>query len=279
MGKYSGFLKEVMSCLNGLGWVPTQASKEGRPNQFEINFTYDDAIVTADRHMFVKFMIKSLAQKDGLRATFMPYRTPIHLGNAMHLNFSLWNNDGKNLLPDPESESRLSKIGQQALAGVLHNANDMCAIVCPTVNSYKRLHHWPNFVHLVSYAIENRMAMMRIPEDGSRLEYRLPDGAANPYLLPAVVLAGVLDGIKEKRELDTTQELTATPPLGSPTLPGYQVLPRTLPDAVGCFASSDVMKNSLGPEMVGGYSFIKGMENEQFLKEITPFEMASLDDY
>lgn len=279
--KYSVFIKQILSCLQDLGWKPIQASKEGRPNQFEINFTYDDALITADRHMFVKFMIKSLAQKDGFRASFMPYRTPVHLGNAMHLNFSLWDKAGKNLLPDPESSCRLSGLGQQALAGVLHNATDMCAVLCPTVNSYKKLHHWPNFGNMLSYAVENRMAMVRIPEDGTRLECRSPDGATNPYLLPAAVLAGILDGIQEKRELDSAWELTTTPPmgLGSPLLPGYQVLPRTLRDAVDAFASSKTMKSYLGAPLVGGYAFIKGMEYEEFLKTITAFEMASVDDY
>ena len=166
-----------------------------------MNWNFDDALVTADRHSFFKFMTKSVAEKHGLRATFMPKPFPNLTGNGCHVHMSVWDKTGTtNMFLDKTDEMGLSAQGYNFLGGIMKHAEGMAAITNPTVNSYKRINAprtlsgatWsPN---TVTWTGNNRTHMVRVPGKG-RFELRLPDGAANPYLLQAVILAAGLDGI------------------------------------------------------------------------------------
>ena len=194
----------ICDAMLELGWGPYQNDHEDANGQFEMNWRYDDALVTADRHAFFKFMVKTIAEQHGLRATFMPKPFANLTGNGCHVHASLWDEAGrKNLFDDGNGELGLSPLAYNFLGGVLHSAEALCAIFNPTVNSYKRLNAqttlsgatWaPN---AISYAGNNRTHMVRIPDPG-RLEFRLMDGAANPYLMQAGLLAAGLDGIAAK---------------------------------------------------------------------------------
>src|ERR1700719_3015491 len=199
-------IRAIGDAMLGLGWAPYQSDHEDANGQFEMNWTYDYALVTADRNVFFKFMVKELAQQHGLRATFMP-KPFMHLtGNGCHAHISLWDRAGAtNLFQDHQGELGLSTLAYHFLGGILAHAEPLTALFTPTVNSFKRINAsvtlsgatWsPN---TVTYGGNNRTHMIRIPEPG-RFELRLMDGAANPYLLQAGVLAAGLDGVAHKRD-------------------------------------------------------------------------------
>ena len=188
-------ISEICDSMLELGWGPYQNDHEDANGQFEMNWQYDDALKTADKHAFFKYMTKSIAEKHGLRATFMPKPFPTLTGNGCHMHISLWSKDGKNLFEDSKDPMGLSKLGYQFIAGLMNSAEALTAITNPTVNSYKRINAprttsgatWsPN---TVTYTGNNRTHMIRIPDAG-RFEFRLADGAANPYAMQAAVLIG-----------------------------------------------------------------------------------------
>jgi glutamine synthetase len=192
-------IAEISDAMLALGWGCYQNDHEDANGQFEMNWNYDHALLTADRHVFFKYMVKSIAEMHGLRATFMPKPFINLTGSGCHAHVSLWNK-GKNAFADAKDELGMSKLAYQFIGGLIHNADALCAITNPTVNSYKRINAprtisgatWaPN---TVTYTGNNRTHMIRIPDAG-RLEFRLADGAANPYLLQAVIMAAGIDGI------------------------------------------------------------------------------------
>ena len=179
-------ITEISDAMLSLGWKPYQSDHEDANGQFEMNWGYEDALVTADRHSFFKYMTKSIAEKHGLRATFMPKPFLDLTGSGCHAHVSVWKGD-RNLFDDENGELGLSKLAYQFIGGIIHSADALCALFNPTVNSYKRINAprttsgatWaPN---TVTFTGNNRTHMVRIPEAG-RFELRLADGAANPYL-------------------------------------------------------------------------------------------------
>ncbi len=196
-------ITEISEAMEELGWNPYQSDHEDANGQFEMNWEFDEALKTADRHSFFKYMVKSLAEKHGMRATFMP-KPFLHLtGSGCHSHVSLWRGDD-NVFEDVDGELGVSEIGYRFLGGLMEHADAICALTNPTVNSYKRLSAprttsgatWaPNSI---TYTGNNRTHMIRIPDSG-RFEFRLADGAANPYLLQASVLVAGLDGMKTNR--------------------------------------------------------------------------------
>ena len=199
-------ISEICDSMIELGWGPYQNDHEDANGQFEMNWDYDDALVTADRHVFFKYMVKAIAEKHGLRATFMPKPFSNLTGNGCHAHVSVWDKTGQNnVFEDTGDEMGLSKTAYHFLGGILHNAQALTAVFNPTVNSYKRIDAqvttsgatWsPN---AVTYGGNNRTHMVRIPDKG-RFELRLMDGAANPYLLQAGILAAGLDGVESERD-------------------------------------------------------------------------------
>jgi len=270
-------ITEICDAMIELGWNPYQNDHEDANGQFEMNWDYADALVTADRHTFFKYMTKSIAEKHGWRATFMPKPFTELTGNGCHCHISLWNRAGrKNLFHDRRGELGISKLGYDFLGGLLHNAEAMCAIFNPTVNSYKRLDAvtthsgatWsPN---AVSYTGNNRTHMVRIPDEG-RFELRLMDGATNPYLLQAGVLASGLDGIENKR--DPGERLDINMYTEGARLKDIKRLPLNLLDALRLFDKSEVARAGLGDELVNGYVKLKLAEWRRYSTTLSKWEL------
>ncbi len=272
----------ISDAMLALGWGPYQSDHEDACGQFEMNWTYDHALVTADRHSFFKFMVKSLAERHGLRATFMPKPFARMSGNGCHIHVSLWDAAGtRNLFVDPAGPLGLAPMAYHAIGGLMQHADAFCALTNPTVNSYKRINGqmtssgatWsPNSI---SYTGNNRTHMIRIPE-GDRFEFRLPDGAANPYLLQATVIAAVLDGINQKRDPGPRYDNNMyTHPLPPGTV---RSLPSNLLDALRALRGSTALRGALGDAVIDAYLLLKEQEWRAYSGEISPWELAnSLD--
>ena len=274
-------IAEICDAMGALGWGPYQNDHEDANGQFEMNWDYADALVTADRHAFFKFMVRSIAEKHGLRATFMPKPFAHLTGNGCHMHLSVWTPDGnQNLFDDPAGELGLSAMAYHFLGGMLAHAPALCAVTNPAVNSYKRLNApvtssgatWsPN---TVTYGGNNRTHMVRIPDPG-RFELRLADGAANPYLLAAGVLAAGLDGVASKA--DPGQRLDIDMYSAGP-LEGVTKLPAYLIDAIRLLDGSAGLRAAMGDEFIDAYVTIKQREWDDYARQITEWERAAALD-
>ena len=275
-------ISRICDAMIELGWGPYQNDHEDGNGQFEMNWDYDDCLLTADRHVFFKFMVKTLAEEHGLRATFMPKPIVDLTGNGCHCHVSIWDKTGKkNLFDDAKDEMGLSKLAYQFLGGMIHSADALCAIFNPTVNSYKRINAsvtlsgatWsPN---TISYTGNNRTHMIRIPDPG-RFELRLMDGAANPYLLQAGVLAAGLDGVANKR--DPGPRLDINMYEEGHRLKRIRRLPLNLLDAVRLMDRSKVVTGALGPEFVRAYTNLKLDEWGRYAKSLSQWELDNTLD-
>jgi glutamine synthetase len=267
-------ITELCDSMLSLGWAPYQNDHEDANGQFEMNWEYDHALLTADRHAFFKFMAKSIAEKHGMRATFMPKPFVNLTGNGCHAHVSLW--DGKkNLFSDPKGELGVSQLGYHFIGGLIHNADALCALTNPTVNSYKRINAprtisgatWaPNSV---TYTGNNRTHMIRIPDAG-RFEFRLADGAVNPYLLQAGLLASGLDGIRQKR--DPGKRLDINMYTDGHKVKGAKRLPLNLLDALRSLEKSSVLRSMLGSEFVDGYTKMRHNDWNAYSRQLTDWE-------
>ena len=248
-------ISEILEAMEGLGWAPYKADNEDANGQFEINWTFADALTTADRHAFFRVMVATLAERHGLRASFRPKPFAQLTGNGCHLHLSLWDGDG-NRFVDASGPLGLSSLAYQFLGGLLDHAPGLCAITNPSLNSYARLGGsttasgatWsPSWI---SYGGNNRTHMVRLPDD-QRLELRLPDGDANPYLLQAAVLAAGLDGIE--RQLDPGPRNDANAYTDPPTGAAARALPATLEAAQAAFATDTALRQALGEQFCQAY--------------------------
>ncbi len=269
-------ISEICDSMLELGWNPYQNDHEDGNGQFEMNWDYADCVTTADRHTFFKYMAKSIAEKHGYRATFMPKPFEHLTGNGCHAHVSVWDKTGKkNLFLNKRDEMGLSKIAYQFLGGVLHSADSMAAMFIPTVNSYKRIDAavtasgatWsPN---AITYSGNNRTHMVRIPDPG-RFEIRLMDGATNPYLLQAAVVAAGLDGIANKR--DPGKRIDLNMYSEQHKLKKVRKLPANLLDAIRLLDASKVARSAFGDEFIDSYVKLKNEEWQRFTRAITPWE-------
>jgi glutamate---methylamine ligase len=276
-------IKEICDAMIMLGWNPYQNDHEDANGQFEMNWQYDAALKTADRHAFFKFMVKSIAEAHGLRATFMPKPFANLTGNGCHAHVSLWSADSeRNLFDDRNGDLGLSPLGYQFVGGIIHSAEALAAFTNPTVNSYKRINAprtlsgatWsPN---AISYGGNNRTHMIRIPDAG-RFELRLADGAANPYLLQASMLAAGLDGIANRRHPGARLDIDMYAARDSAP-PEIRSLPLNLLDALRALEASPVFKASFGDQMVASYVKLKHAEWNEYCRHLTDWErQATLD--
>jgi glutamine synthetase len=273
-------ITEISDAMLSLGWGAYQSDHEDANGQFEMNWNYDEALLTADRHVFFKFMAKSIAEKHGLRATFMPKPFLGLTGSGCHSHVSLWKDD-TNLFEDESGELGVSKLGYQFIAGTIKHADALAAILNPTVNSYKRINA-PRTVsgatwapNTVTYTGNNRTHMVRIPEPG-RFEMRLADGAVNPYLLQAGILAAGLDGIIN--DLDPGPRLDINMYTEGHLVKGAKRLPLNLLDALRIFEASSLIKDSLGEEFVTAYAKLKHGEWNEYSAYLSDWERrATLD--
>jgi len=267
-------ITEICDAMLVLGWRPYQNDHEDANGQFEMNWRYDNALVTADRHGFFKFMAKSIAEKHGLRATFMPKPFPQLTGTGCHAHVSLWK--GKtNLFEDQKGELGISRLGYAFLGGIVHSAEPLCALLNPTVNSYKRINA-PRTVsgatwspNTVTYGGNNRTHMIRIPESG-RFELRLADGAANPYLLQAGILAAGLDGIDNNR--DPGKRLDINMYTEGHKAKGAKQLPLNLLDALRALERSTVLSDALGASFISSYLKLKHEDWHAYSRHLTQWE-------
>jgi len=273
---------EICSTMIQLGWAPYQNDHEDANGQFEINWDYSDAMTTADRHCFFKFMVKSIAEKHGLRATFMPKPFVNLTGNGCHVHISVWDNAGKtNLFHDAKGELGVSETGYHFLGGLIAHAEELAAITNPTVNSYKRINApatlsgatWsPN---TVTFGGNNRTHMVRVPDEG-RFELRLADGAANPYLMMAGILVAGLDGVAKKTSPGKRLDIDMY-------AEGHKVknarkLPLNLLDAIRLFAKSKLLREGLGAETCDAYTKLKMREWNQYCHHLTEWERQTTLD-
>ncbi len=281
-------IKEICDCMITMGWNPYQNDHEDANGQFEMNWDYTDCLTTADRHTFFKFMVKSIAEKHGLRATFMPKPFEQLTGNGCHAHISLWDKK-KNKFLDNNDKLGLSKLAYNFLGGVIKNAGSLSAFFNPTLNSYRRINAPPTksgatwSPSSISYTGNNRTHMIRVPDPG-RFELRLMDGSANPYLLQAGVLAAGINGIRKR--VNPGKPLFCNMYTDHEKYPNLPKLPNTLEDSLEMLNFNTVMKNAFGKNVLNSYIKLKKSEIESFklkekfdkLKPITKWERSNTFD-
>ena len=269
-------IAEVCDYMLELGWEAYQNDHEDAVGQFEMNWKYDDALHTADKHSFFKFMMKSVAEKHGFRATFMPKPFKGLTGSGCHAHISVWSLDGKtNAFSDPSRELSLSDRGRSFLGGIMQHASALAAICNPTVNSYKRINAprtssgatWaPN---TVTWTGNNRTHMVRVPGPG-RFELRLPDGAANPYLLQAVIIAAGLDGVRTNADPGKRYDIDMYQ-MGH-TVEGAPKLPLNLLDALREYDKDTTLKAMMGAEFSTAFLKLKTKEWHSYASHFSAWE-------
>lgn len=267
-------IAEIMDHMLALGWGPYQADHEDANGQFEMNWHYADAMVTADRHSFFKFMARSVAEAHGLRATFMPKPFAGLTGSGCHVHVSVWEGDA-NAFADDGADLGLSDRGRAFLGGIMRHAPGMAALTNPTVNSYKRLNAPPTASgatwapNTVTWTGNNRTHMVRVPGPG-RFEFRLPDGAANPYILQAAVIAAGLDGLRTGADpgprLDIDMYLEADKARDAARLP------LNLLDALRAFEADAGLRAALGEGFSRAFLKLKNQEWASYAAHFTSWE-------
>jgi glutamate---methylamine ligase len=273
-------LTQICDGVAELGWGPAKIEQENAHGQFEINWSYDYALVTADRHAFFKFMARSIGERHGLRVTFIPLFFSHLSPTGCHAHISLWEGE-RNIFEDRGDALGLSRAGYQFLGGVMDAAPQICAVTNPTVNSYRRLNlptgaRQVPLYEAVTYTGRNRTQLIRVPEAG-RFELRLADGAANPYLMPAAVLAAGLDGIA--RRVDPGPPLDLNIYEEGDKLPDSTLkLPLNLIDALRAFEASSLMRDAFGAQFMTAYARLKLAEWNSYARNISDWDHANALD-
>ena len=262
-------IKEICDCMISLGWNPYQNDHEDANGQFEMNWDYSDCLITADRHVFFKFMVKTLAEKHGLRATFMPKPFENLTGNGCHAHVSLWNGKMNKFL-DSGDRMGLSKLAYNFLGGIMKHADSLSAFFNPTINSYRRINAPPTksgaswSPSSISYTGNNRTHMIRIPDPG-RFELRLMDGSSNPYLLQASVLAAGIYGITNKT--DPGEPLNCNMYTDYKNYPNLTKLPDELEESLEKMDDNKELKEMFGESVINSYIKLKRQEIDEFYKD------------
>ncbi len=270
-------VSEIGDYMLEMGWNPYQTDHEDANGQFEMNWDFDEALVTADRHSFFKFMTKSVAEKHGYRATFMPKPIEGKTGNGCHAHISVWDATGKtNIFVDKSKELGLSEKGRHFLGGIMTHASALAAITNPTVNSYKRINAprtisgatWaPNSV---TWTGNNRTHMVRVPGPG-RFELRLPDGAVNPYLLQAVIIAAGLNGVRSKADPGKRWDIDMY--ADGHKVKGAPKLPLNMLDALRAYDKDKALKATMGEAFSTAYLKMKQQEWNSFVSHFSNWEI------
>jgi glutamine synthetase len=272
-------LDEMVDSLRAVGIDVYQIDHEDGNGQFEINFTYAEALQSADNFTFVKMAASEIAHKHGMIATFMPKPFSNRTGSGAHFHVSLGSATQKNAFYDPNDKSGmgLSTLAYQFLAGVLAHARAFSAIAAPTVNSYKRLvvgrslsgATWaPAYI---AYGDNNRTACVRVPH--GRLEVRLPDSGCNPYLTTAALIAAGLDGIDRQLDPGPPKNVNLYE-LSSEQLEaqGIRLLPQNLLEAVDALAADPVVQAGIGPDLAREFMRLKRMEWTEYARHVSDWE-------
>lgn len=278
----SNLRKDMVNALEELGILVETSHHEVAPGQHEIDFEYGDAIRTADNALAFKYCLKAIASQHGVYATFMPKPLAGISGSGMHTHQSLFDRaSGANAFFDPNDDYNLSNLARQFVAGQLAHARGMCAVLAPTVNSYKRLVPGFEAPVYISWARTNRSALVRIPKihsangEAARVELRCPDPACNPYLAFAVMLRCGLDGIErsltppapvEEDVYHFTPEQLRARSLG--TLPG------SLGEALDDLRRDELVRETLGSHVIDRFVEAKSSEWDSFRLQVTPWELS-----
>jgi glutamine synthetase len=280
------FLETLVESLQAVDFDVYQIDHEDANGQFEINYTYGNALESADRFTFVRMAAGEIANSLGMVCSFMPKPMSNRTGNGMHFHLSITDEDSKNLFHDASDKSGLglSKIAYHFIGGLLTHAKALCAIAAPTVNSYKRLvvggsasgATWaPAYI---AYGDNNRSAMVRIPY--GRIEFRLPDSGCNPYLVHAALLAAGMDGIE--RELDpgvarniNLYSLTAA----EREAMGIDILPQNLNEALDALEADTLFTERLGNEVVGEFIKVKRAEWIEYSRHVSDWELKQYAEF
>lgn len=268
--------RDIVLTLEDMGFEIEASHHEVAPAQHEIDFKYDNALKTADNVMTLKLVVKTIAKRHGLYASFMPKPLTEVDGSGMHINMSL-SRDGENIFADPYSQDGLSEECKYFIAGLLKHARAMSIFTNPLVNSYKRLVPGYEAPVQVAWSAINRSPLIRIPASrgaSTRVEFRSPDSAANPYLVMAVCLAAGLDGIRNKLEAPnpvnvnfyemTEEEIEKA---------GFESLPRDLKEACQALEEDEFIKNVLGEHVVDKYVEAKKKEWADYSREVSAWEI------
>ena len=268
--------RDMVLTLEDMGFVIEASHHECAPAQHEIDFKYGEAVKTADSIMTFKLAVKTIAQRHGLHATFMPKPKANMAGSGMHINMSL-EKDGKNVFADENGKNGLSEEAYHFVAGLMKHINGIVAITNPLVNSYKRLIPGYEAPVYIAWSAKNRSPLIRIPAargKGTRVELRNPDPTANPYLALAVCLIAGLDGIKNKLEVcDSVDANIYAMTKRERRERGIDSLPETLIDAVKHLEKDELIMEFLGEETAEKYIEAKKAEWKSYKVAVSEWEV------
>ncbi|MBV7274823.1 type I glutamate--ammonia ligase [Clostridiaceae bacterium UIB06] len=268
---------DMTIALKEMGFKIETSHHEAAPGQHEIDFEYDDALITADNIMTFKMVVRTIAQRNGLHATFMPKPKFGVNGSGMHLNMSLSTLENKNVFYDKNNYLQLSEIAYYFLGGLIEHARAYTALTNPTVNSYKRLVPGYEAPVLIAWSANNRSPLIRIPAErgmGTRIELRSPDPSANPYLALAATLKAGLDGIKNK--IKPPEQVTSNAyEMESDEVRerGIKKLPTNLYEAIKELSKNEVIKSSLGEHVYKKFTNAALYEWNEYSKYVSLWEI------
>jgi glutamine synthetase len=272
--------REIIETLEKMGFEIEASHHEVAEGQHEVNFKYADALTCADNTVTFKWVVKTIANKYNLHATFMPKPVFGINGSGMHSNQSLFNLDGTNAFFDEKGKLQLSEIAYQYIAGIIKNARGFAAVTNPLVNSYKRLVAGYEAPVYIAWSASNRSALVRIPASrglGTRVEVRCPDPTCNPYLAFAMMLNSGLDGVKNKLtppdsvDVDIFEMTQA-----EKDAVGIASLPANLKEAIDELKINPIAKETLGAHIFEKYIIGKEAEWDRYRISVTDWE---LDNY
>ncbi|PVZ20081.1 MULTISPECIES: type III glutamate--ammonia ligase [unclassified Pseudomonas] len=280
------FLERLTEALQPVGFDIYQIDHEDANGQFEINYTFSEAMESADRFTFFRMAAGEIANEMGMICSFMPKPDPKRAGNGMHFHLSIGSASSKNLFHDASDPSGmgLSKLAYHFAAGLLAHGPALCAFAAPTVNSYKRLvvgnslsgATWaPAFI---AFGANNRSAMVRVPY--GRLEFRLPDAGCNPYLVSAAIIAAGLDGID--RQLDVPEvcnDNLYSLSLEAIAARGIKTLPQSLKEACDALEADPLFAEVMGPQIVGEFIRLKRMEWVEYSRHVSDWEVQRYTEF
>jgi glutamine synthetase len=258
------FRRQAITLLEAMGVSVEFSHHEGAPGQQEIDLRYADALSTADNIMTFRHVIKEVALEQGFYASFMPKPFTEHPGSGMHTHVSLFAGE-KNAFYDPTAELNLSEVGRQFVAGILKHASEITAITNQWVNSYKRLQGGGEAPAIINWGHNDRGALVRIPmykpnkENSTRIEFRSPDSACNPYLAYAVMIAAGLKGVEGKYTLAASNDA--------------QTLPANLNEAIAVMEKSELVRETLGEHVFEYVLRNKRAEWQEYRRQVSQFEL------
>lgn len=286
LSRASGFLDELVSALRAVDVDVYQIDHEDANGQFEVNFTYADALTSADNFTLVKMAVSEIARRHGMIGSFMPKPFSNRTGSGAHFHISVGSKTQKNAFHDAADPQglALSEMGYFFLGGLLHHARALAAVCAPTVNSYKRLvvgralsgATWaPAYI---AYGDNNRTSCVRIP--GGRLELRLPDAGCNPYLVSAVIAAAGMDGVKRRLhpgQANNSNLYEASAQDLSRLRIG--LLPQNLLEAITALEQDEVVQDGLGTELAAEFIALKKMEWTEYARHVSDWETERYTEF